>query len=294
MLIGFALAVLPVVSPCANENLVDDLKALQKIDRDTVLEREKVPVLKKQYDRILSQANRETLAKLSNDDLLAFFQASHLLSFYAMDPAYARQMRRAFIELERRRSETMTIRQQMLDAYVLSRMLAEARAFADERGNASLIKPPAFVDAGSHRSPTLWRLSDDGATLTRHDLPLAQDTRLIVVSAPGCHFTRDASAAIANDSVLSDLMVHHSTWVIPQSTVPFADVVQWNQEHPGWPMQLVYLETEWPSIPSWATPGFYFFQNGKIVTSVVGWPGPEQLAALRAGFIKVGIDHHAP
>lgn len=289
LLLAFALVVLPASHVWANTILSDDVKALDKIDHDIVQPRDKTPVLKKQYERILSKADHETLAKLSNDDLLAFFQASRTLSFYAKEPAYARQMHRAFVVLERRRSVTLALRQQMLDAYVLSRMLDEARSFAHESANATLVKLPAFTDAGSHHSPTLWRLSDDGATLTRHDFPLTQDARLIVVSSPGCHFSRQASAAIAKDAVLSDLMAHHSTWVIPQSTVPFADVAKWNQEHSAWPMQLVYSDAEWPSISSWATPCFYFFRDGKIVTSVIGWPGSEQLAALRAGFAKIGI-----
>ena len=43
------------------------------------------------------------------------------------------------------------------------------------------------------------------------------------------------------------------------------------------------------SAGAFAHQGFYFFKDGKMVTSVLGWPGPEQLVRLRAGFGKIGV-----
>lgn len=281
--------------PCsvvqAEDVLAESVRVLRNLDRDIDLPEQKIPQLKAQFARVLAVVDDVTPDKLSENDLLAFFEAAYRVAFYSMEVPYARQMQRALDELERRHMATPKIRQQMLDRYVGARMLAEAQAFAADPVNADVERLPVIRDASSSgHLPTLWQVEDRGASVVRRDFALGAKARLIVVASPWCPFSERASKAIVDDAELNSLMARHSTWIMPQSSMPDLSVVEkWNQVHEGWPLQLVYLKSEWPMIPAWDTPGFYFIKDGKLLSAVHGWPGPEQMEKLRSGFESIGI-----
>ena len=73
----------------------------------------------------------------------------------------------------------------------------------------------------------------------------------------------------------------HATWIVPQSIIPnVKDIVRWNTEHPGLSMSIVFDRNQWGSIESWATPGFYFYRDGNLVSSVIGWESDSKVDAL--------------
>lgn len=275
----------------AEDVLVEPVQVLRDLDRDIAQPEELIPQLKAQFTRVLAAADKVTLGKLSDNDLLAFYEAAYRVAFYSMEVPYARQMQRALDELERRHLATTRIRQQMLDRYVGARMLDEALAFAADPANAGVERLPVIRDASSPgHVPTLWQVEGQGAGLVRRDFSLGDRAQVVVVGSPWCPFSERASEAILGDLEMSSLMARYSTWIMPQSSMPDLTVVEkWNRAHSGWPMQLVYLESEWPRIPAWGTPGFYFFRDGKLVSAVNGWPGPEQMDKLRSGFAGIGV-----
>jgi hypothetical protein len=265
--------------------------AIRLLNRDMDSSEESMPLMQLQFDQALGLVDKTGLENLANDDVEDFFEMAMTLSFYSHTVSHTRQMRRAFDEMERRQLATRRQGQQMRDTYVASRMIQDARTFAADRPELKLGELPAFVDSpASAEAPSLWRLSADGRVLTRETFELGGEARAIVVSSPWCSFSHAASAAISRDSELSDLMVRHSTWILGQSMIPdFADLARWNETYAGRPILIVDRNAQWPWVPSWETPGFYFIRNGKIVTSVVGWPGPEQLAKLKSAFDRIGI-----
>jgi hypothetical protein len=271
--------------------LAESVQVLRDLDRDIDLPEARIPKLKAQFEKVLAEADSESLEKLSDIDLLAFFEAAYRVAFYSMEVPYSQQMRRGMDEMERRHIATTTLRQQMLDRYVGSRMLDEAQAYAVDPANAGIEKLPTIRDVSSSRhTATLWKVEDDGASLVRHDFSLGDQARLVVVGSPWCPYSQRASETILADREMSSLMARHSTWIMSQASMPDLSVVEkWNQAHVGWPMQLVYLNSEWPLITSWGTPGFYFLKGGKVVVSFTGWPGSERLRDVRAGFERIGI-----
>ncbi|GMV32071.1 MAG: hypothetical protein AMXMBFR59_41960 [Rhodanobacteraceae bacterium] len=46
-------------------------------------------------------------------------------------------------------------------------------------------------------------------------------------------------------------------------------------------MSLIDRQSEWPFIHTVATPTFYFFKDGVLVSSFSGWTGDEQNVTLR-------------
>jgi hypothetical protein len=208
-----------------------------------------------------------------------------------MKPAYARQMRQVFDELQRRQLATPTMRQQMLDGYTRARMFDDARKFAAGPDNAGLKPLPTLrLESSAEKSLTLWRVQDAGQTLVRHDFNLTDRPVLIVLAPPGCGFSRKAAKDIAKEGDLFELMARHSIWLMPQSEIPDASALNvWSTSQSGWPRELIHLNSEWPFIDFNLSPGFYFLENGKVISHVQGWPGQEKLAELREGFRKIGI-----
>lgn len=244
------------------------------------------------FEKALELVDRIGLGQLSNEDVEDFYEMAMTLSFYSNERSYTKQLRRAFDEMERRHLATQRMGQRLRDQYVASRMFIEANKFAESRLDLKLRNIPELETTPTiGNQPSVLRLSSDGKSLRQEGFQLGGDARVIVVGSPWCSFSQSASAAIASDRRLSSLMNLHSTWILGQSMISdFQDIKKWNDTFLGRPLLIVNKNSEWPWIPSWETPGFYFMKNGKIVSSVIGWPGSEQKSKLLKGFESIGID----
>lgn len=275
----------------AGEILYDSAKSVRLIDQDVLNVAEKVSSLNKPFEEALALVNEAQLSELSNEDVEDFFEISMTLSFYSHSPRHTHEMRRAYDEMARRKLATKRMGQRMRDHYVASRMIKEASEFTRSHPDLGLESLPEFKSSGpALQAPRLWRLSPDGKVMSEEHFQLGDAPRVVVVSSPWCSFSQAASTAIARDGQLSELMRRGSTWILGQSMIPnFKDIQKWNESFPGRPMLVVDRNAEWPWIPGWDSPGFYFMKDGRVVTEVIGWPGPEQLDRLKAGFARIGL-----
>lgn len=256
-----------------------------------------------EHDRVLEASYRgmrpalatHALDGYGNDDVERAWEVASTATFYLPRPDYVDDLRRALDELERRGLASAERKAVMMGRYMAARMLAEAAAFAPdvERSGAAFEPLPAFTDASvaGTSGPTLWSVSADAKRVVRQGFPLADGVRVVVVGAPGCHFSQSAARDIAIDAGLSAQMQAHAIWLLPQGAPDsFAAVAAWNHDHPTMHMRIAYRRDEWPQISNWATPVFYFFKDGQLLEQVTGWPGRARLDALRAAFRKVGVD----
>jgi hypothetical protein len=275
----------------AESRFADDAAALRKIAYDTLPPNDPAEALTARFARTHAQYEAASEAQLADDDVRDYFDASNTVAFYAHDRRSVESMRAALDALARRGIDSDAQRQNVLDMYIEARLVPEAVAFAREPANARLVPLPTFSpDESDVHAPTLWRMSSDGTTVERDMFTLGDSPRVLVVSSPWCHFTEDATVAIAGDAELSSLMKRHSTWIMPQQTIPdFAKIAKWDRDYPGWPMHVMYDEADWPMIPSPQTPVFYFIDHGKVTETVTGWPGDAQKETLRAAFAKAGL-----
>jgi hypothetical protein len=278
----------------AKSILTSDVTEMERLDSQVVQPADKIAPLTHEYEEILQKLKGRPVVELDNEDVSDLFHASYLVAFYTFRASAAHEMRTALDELGRRHLASRKLRQQMLDVYVSSRLFNQARRFSAHKQNVDLRPPPTFEDRSSqtNRRRTLMRVSGDARTLTRFDFVEPSSPYVVVVSSPWCHFSQAAVAEISKDSKLLSVMSGYSTWILPQSIIPdFSGVSDWNAVHSHLLMHLVYAEDEWPEISTWATPGFYFYENGRIVDSVLGWPSAKQLDAVRAGLEKIGLLH---
>lgn len=275
----------------AASQFADDAAALRRISWDTLPPKDPTATLQTRFAPVRARFVAASDSQLTDEDVQDYYDAAATVAFYAHDRRSVESIRAALDALARRGIDSDAQRQNVLDMYVKARLVPEAIAFARDPANARLVPLPVFATGhDSAQPPTLWHLSADGTTVERDTFVLGDAPRVLVVSSPWCHFTQNATAAIANDAELSALMARHSTWILPQQRIrDFADIAKWDSDYPGWPMQIMYEEADWPMIPSPQTPVFYFFDHGALTDTVTGWPGDAQKDKLRAAFARAGL-----
>jgi hypothetical protein len=256
---------------------------LDQIDTKIVDPKQKLADLEATYQHIQSTVDALTLDGLTDENLDDYFRANNRLAFYSMDPVYVHEMRNALSALARRGPVQRSMREDLLEAYVQARLFNEASAFSYLPLNSDLQKPPAFLGGpNTAAGPRVWDMTADGSTMTSIAVPIDHGLKVLVISSPWCHFSQAAVQAISKDRDLGESMKQRSIWIMPAVRIPdFADIRLWNEKYPGQRMYVVDRQSEWPMISSWATPGFYFLRDGRLLDTVFGWPGPEQLKHLK-------------
>lgn len=256
---------------------MDDLEAKVFTDRADAGE------LEYQYEILRSHISVSTLKRLSDDNVRIFFQYANNASFYFLVPGYVGDMETAFHELTRRRLTSKSVRQSLLSAYFQLRMLEKAERFRNLPINNDLPELPVVTPRINHPSPKamLWTFHDEGRKIVRSDLSMGPDIRLVAIGSPWCHFSTSASADIAGNEALSAVMRRHAIWIMPQGReLDYRDAYHWGQTLPHREFGMIDAQANFPLITSWATPTFYLIREGKVIDSLVGWPGVNQVSAL--------------
>lgn len=244
------------------------------------------------YERLFrTQLTRAKLTDLSSADLDLVHRAAEITGTYAIEERYARDMVAILDELSRRGDATK------LHYSATYRMLVAVRDFAGARRLAAKypaeefeVLPTVRADRESAKGPNVWLLSDDRNEVVRRRVDIDAGPRIVVVSHPLCHFSRNAVSAIASDDVLGPVFRSYATWIAPQSgTLNLLRLQQWNREHRDFRVALVVSQNEWTFVDYWNTPTFYFLKDGAVVQKVIGWPKEGRREELLSASRKAGI-----
>ncbi len=250
-----------------------------------------VEAVRASYFREFSTANGEAVAQLATADVDLRFRAAQLVSSVTLDAAFVREMRAALSELERRGAAAPRHYLHLSAAWIATRELVEAGDLQRRHPELSfelipeLREPPRSI-AGQ---PSEWKVDPREARLIRAPVDL-QPAQVVVVSHPNCHFSQSAAAAIQSDPVLGPIFAAHSRWLAPQdSSFALEAHRRWRREYPSLPTSIAVARAEWPSLPTWNTPTFYFFQRGALVATVTGWAQGGRRAEVAAALEQIGL-----
>ncbi len=117
-------------------------------------------------------------------------------------------------------------------------------------------------------------LRDRGDPMLRPEPVDFQDGRHIVVLAhPLCGFSQRAVALLEATPEFSRLFEDDVLWTTHPSAVSQMDVIrEWNARHPQSSIAPATSTSPWTEFESgWGTPTIYFFENGQLRHSVVGF-----------------------
>lgn len=186
---------------------------------------------------------------------------------------------------------------------LVSGRIEEARVFTASVPEAGLPAVPRF-DA-SRLLPRdvvrVWQIADDdGLELTLRQDALNLDLRIVVVSSPGCGFSRAAAATIPPDPELGPVFAQHAVWLIaPDAIADVAALRAWNLRNPDAGIRIAVDSAQWP-VALDTTPQFLVFRDGQLLEHVSGWRSDGSsrdalhAALARAGLLRSNADTPVP
>lgn len=236
-----------------------------------------------------------TLNQLSSDDLSSLLESAFDFLYLknGENPTWLAAAKRMAITLDDRGDATPAQNKSVVALLVMSRNLDQARQFAARHDPAMVDDIPVLTRQPSkaleNTRYTALEVRDDGHHVSLRSVDLSQP-QVVVVSSARCPFCAAAVRAINQDAELKQAMSKHSLWLAPpQDLMASKTVVRWNTEHPAEHMVVAYHASGWPFVKVWATPTFFFIQDGKVSGQVVGWPDSTQIDALRQGLTSIGL-----
>ena len=291
VLVSFMAIGCPIASDAGNGSSLED-----EYVRFRSVESSIVEMPGKEKSEAISSAFQTTFGHRLDDPenlddraLTLGFNAVFSTAFYTRSEKYAAVVLELYDELDRRGLSNPVILGDAYSTLVATRRLAEAERLAKMHPDVWLEPMPRVIeDQTLGAGPSVWIPDSEGAV--RHAGLSLKKEQVVVAAHPLCHFTQSAVHDIAADSGLHALFRAYAVWIAPQSGQLELDAFrEWNGQHPDMPMAIAYKQDEWPLIDSWSTPTFYFFKDGALVDTVVGWPREGHRDQLLAGFRKLGV-----
>ncbi|WP_296947796.1 hypothetical protein [uncultured Massilia sp.] len=236
------------------------------------------PTLLRAYDSLFgARMDAAALRRAGDGDLPPLFDAAALASMGNPNARAVDDLLRVHDELGRRGIATgRTFDATALQALVAARRFDAARAFRAAHPALAHVRVPRVRDdlGPDFRGRSVLRPDAGAGTLVRAPAPAPAGTQLLVMVGAGCHFSRNALAAIGADPALqARLRAANAMLVVtPDDPVPLDLLAEWNAAHPALPLAVPYDDRGWPRLHMASVPHFYLLRDGKIADEDSGWP----------------------
>lgn len=236
----------------------------------------------------------ESMRAMPVDDVRLVYETARAVAFYSGKAAYADDALVALNALRARHAENKADLQHLYRTYISTRQFTNARQLAQQHPSLD-VKPLPTIDDhvmdNPDARPTVLTVSAETGHVDHVVAPPLQDTQIVVIAHPLCHFTRDAVRDLVRHPTLWKLLTQHAVWIAPQDgNVEFDAFQHWNKAIPAAHISIAYQQSDWTMIDYWGTPTFFFLKHGKVVDRVTGWPKEGRVDALLAGMRAIGLD----
>lgn len=249
-------------------------------------------VIAQKYEHLFGGLFDQGVSGLESMELRLLFRATNVVTFYGARTKDVHRFKLVLDELWKRGEATDHDVMDVYGALLSLRRFDEARELA----NAYEFDPPEPLPdmtdglSAADGTPTVYLVSPSGRRLTRTSIDMDHGAKIIVISHPLCHFSRNAMEFIKGAPVLDAVFARNALWVAPVDRNINFDVLQgWNKSHPDSAHVLAHSRNEWPYLDSWSTPTFYFMKDGILIDKVVGWPSDDQGQKLVDAATKAGL-----
>lgn len=112
-----------------------------------------------------------------------------------------------------------------------------------------------------------------------HNFMFQPGPQILMVTRSGCHFSRQFEQFLNNTPELAKLFQQHSTRIASAGIKPETDNT----------IAEVYLAQNWPEIDNWGSPTFYFYLDGRLQGSIIGWPKDGRETELIEMLRRIGL-----
>ncbi|WP_448098082.1 hypothetical protein [Luteibacter yeojuensis] len=269
-----ALATSALTAAPAQEAPAERLQILEDYEhaliRDQTPEDKRNHLIVAKYNHLFP-FNEAKLAAMPDDELRSAFKASYLATFFAMDERVTSQVAAYLDALKKRGIVSEKDFVKMHDIFIATRMFDNANEIKAKHPDLNLEQAPAIMGRPSTRKPSKLALAPQADSLIYQPVDLKGKV-LVVIAHPLCHFSVNAIKAISEQPALSAIF-KGSIWLAPPGPrLNIPEISKWNEDHPGAALAFMDQREDWPMFDSWATPTFYFLNNGRIVAKIEGWP----------------------
>lgn len=253
---------------------------------------EKVDKISTVYAQEIKPLQRaSTIDNLSTDDVALIFRAADYASFYAMKPDYVRDMELDIKAMASRGKAQNNDYVELYGAYVGLRDFDKARQLLKDHPGIQVPVLPALDVQAAPSAHEVLKISEADGSVKSAIVNLDHGATVVVVGHPLCHYSRNAVAAIEGDARLDHVFKEHSVWIAPPDrNLDDVLIKDWNAHHEFAKFAVVYSRAAWAGLNTWETPIFYFYKDGVLKDTLVGWPAEGNKAALEKGLHSIGID----
>ena len=225
------------------------------------------------------------------DDLTLIFRAADTASLYLVEQRYVTDMELDLQALESRGAAKDVDFAELYGAYIELRQFDKAVSLKDAHPGMTVPALPklSIMDMSPGEQEVLQVSPIDGSVSSAH-VDVSKGPMIVVVGHPYCHFSQNAVAVIEGNPTLNDVFRRRAIWITPPSRILDNQAVQeWNDNHASIKFDIAYSRDSWKGISTWETPVFYFYRDGVLKDTVIGWPKGGNLPALQKGMQSIGI-----
>ncbi len=235
----------------------------------------------------------EGLAKVSDEIVSLRLRAALSTAFANHETWVLERLEQVVAEAHGRELARAPDYRRLFDAHLAAGNLAAANRVRQRYPALELPTVPERVDPAPPDAASrhlVWRIKQDPERLVGDWVSLKRPS-LLVVSSPGCGFSRRAATALAEDDTLAPLMDEHAIWIAgPSIGNTFHQLAWWNEHFPAAQKVLADDVSDWPVTDFFQFPQFVFVENDQVTAEHFGWQGgSESLRTIADGFAELGL-----
>jgi hypothetical protein len=246
-------------------------------------------LVKEHFFELYSEADySETLSLLSSENLRRRYRVAESAAFWAQDSTALDWLEQTFDVRRSRQDVSDRETYHLFGLYLFNREFERAKAFNDRLG-LSVSSTIPDIDrslTGPHDGIPLWVVDVDNRTLglRRRSLP---ERAVVMTMDVRCGPSRRAIETILADESLREVFESRGWLLHGMSTAfDFDELLEWNRTNPRLEIVVANKISDWPENRSWITPSFHFFNDGRLVGYLTGWPGQEALEQAIAEYLN--------
>lgn len=245
-----------------------DLARLEKVEKESI----QADLRTEDAARTIAAAYQELFGNVDAlsvkdrpDILKTMFAAASTTALHTNSSSHANTMRTYYDLLKSAGYPDIAWGAGVYGAYVAAEEFEAASQFAALNPDLKVAPLPATIEQLASGARQEWNVSPSGDRLVSSESGIPSGAYLIVVSSIHCHFSLDSMRALAKSSELGKLSQRMKWLMRIDRGTNFAEVAQWNHQHPSFRFSVPKKYKEWTEITSWDTPTFYFFNDGRLV-----------------------------
>ncbi len=233
------------------------------------------------------------LAKASNEVVSLRLRAARSTAFANNEPWVRQRLEQVVAEAHERDLVQSSEYRRLFDAHLAAGDLTAAERVRQRYPEIELPNVPERIEppmTDTEAAVLVWRIKEDPERLVGEWISL-NHPRLLIVSTPGCGFSRQAAKVLSEDETLAPLMDKYALWIAgPSTSNTFHRLAWWNERFPSAEKMLADDVSAWPVADFFHSPQFVFVENGQVTVQHSGWlGGSEGLLTVANGFAELGL-----